>query len=316
MFEQIQLVFFNLLQYKRAQPEQAKNLALLKHNDDLCPLIQERCEDILQSVERHRSLVYDTQGPRDAGIDVLMKLSYEENDKYIGFQIKSDVEVQKDLLKTLKAQWVDAYNRLGDQLVDYYIILAWNARERVAAIRSVAQTFGTLPNVHVSEPAFLWTFLYGLTDLQIEALVTAYLSEGDPLIRRARTSIAKLEPTQLGVLITLLEAHTNPEKSPPSLADLRNSSFLQKMCRRSSGMRYYDLKIGTGTELPQWLIESPDAEDLWTRLAEDLDAIELWIDPAVSDRYSLDTSEAEVLLALAYEGKARYGHSDFNSLEA
>jgi hypothetical protein len=57
------------------------------------------------------------------------------------------------------------------------------------------------------------------------------------------------------------------------------------------------------------LIESPDAEDLWTRLAEDLDAIELWIDPAVSDRYSLDTSEAEVLLALAYEGKARYGHS-------
>jgi hypothetical protein len=309
MFEQIQLVFFNLLQYKRAQPEQAKNLALLKHNDDLCPLIQERCEDILQSVERHRSLVYDTQGPGDAGIDVLMKLSYEENDKYIGFQIKSDVEVQKDLLKTLKAQWVDAHNRLGDQLVDYYILLAWNARERIATIRSVAQTFGTLPNVHVIEPTFLWTFLYGLTDLQTEALVTAYLSEGDPLIRKARTSIARLEPTQLCILIILLETHTNPEKPPPSPADLRNSPFLQKGYRRASGMRHYDLKISAGTELPNWLTESPDAEDLWTRLAEDLDAIELWIDPGASDRLSLDTSEAEVLLALTYEGKARYGHS-------
>jgi hypothetical protein len=171
MFEQIQLVFFNFLQYKRAQPEQAKNLALLKHNDDLCPLVQERCEDILRSVERHRSLVYDTQGPGDAGIDVLTVLSHEDKNKYIGFQIKSDVEVNKDLLKTLKAQLVDAQTRLGDQLVDYYILLAWHPKDRIAATRSVAKTFATLRNVHVIEPAFLWTFLYGLTDLQIEALV-------------------------------------------------------------------------------------------------------------------------------------------------
>jgi hypothetical protein len=310
MFEQIQLVFFNFLQYKRAQPEQTRNLALLKHNDDLCPLVQERCEDILHCVERHRSLVYDMQGPGDAGIDVLTKLSYNESDKYIGLQVKSDIEVSKELLKTLKAQYFDAKNRLGEQLVDYYILLAWNAKERAATIRSVAQTFGTMRNVHVIEPAFLWTFLYGLTELQIEALVTAYLSEGDPLIRKARTSVATLSPSQVCILIALLEAHTNSDKPAPTLADLRNSPFLQRMYQRSSGLRYYNLEVSAGTELPHWLNEPIGVEDIWTRLAEDLDSIELWIDPAFSDRYSLDTSEAEVLLALAYEGKARYGHSD------
>jgi hypothetical protein len=302
-------VFFNFLQYRRAQPEQARTLAQLKHNDDLCPLVQARCEGVLRSVERHRSLVYDTQGPRDHGVDVLAVLS-NEDDKYIGFQVKSDVEVGRDLLKTLKSQWVDAHNRFGEHLIDYYILLAWNAKERVAAIRSVTQDFSTLRNVHVIEPAFLWTFLYGISDLQMEALVTAYLSEDDPLVKKTRESIANLSRVQLSILSVILEAYTDPAKPAPSQSDLRNSAFLQQMYRRTSTTRYYELEVPLGTELPYWLTQPIEGEDPWMSLAEDLDAIDRWIDPTLVDRYTLNSVEAEGLLALAYEGKARYGHSD------
>jgi hypothetical protein len=75
MFEQVQLILFNLLQYRRALQDQARALATWRHNADLCPSVQWRCEQILATIERHRSVVYDTQGPGDAGTDVLIALA-------------------------------------------------------------------------------------------------------------------------------------------------------------------------------------------------------------------------------------------------
>jgi hypothetical protein len=310
MFEQVQLILFNLLQYKRALQEEARALATLQHNADLCPSVQWQCEQILATIERHRSVVYDTQGPGDAGTDVLIALDYKEETRYIGFQIKSDVEVSKDTLKTLKAQWVDAQNRFDERLLDYYILLAWDPKLRAQAIRLVSQTFSTTRRVHVIEPAYLWTFLNGLSQFQMQALITAYLSDEDPLIRRAKTAVADCSPTQLALLTVFLEAHTNPESPPMTLDNLYADSFLRQMYRQSNSARLYGMNVRAGIELPSWLEQlTNEDEDSWTQLAEDLDALEPWVHQVDVGRYELEVTESMTLLSLAYEGRARYDHS-------
>jgi hypothetical protein len=310
MFEQVQLILFNLLQYKRALQEEARALATWRHNADLCPNVQWQCEQILATIERHRSVVYDTQGPGDAGTDVLIALDYQEETRYIGFQIKSDVEVSKDILKTLKAQWVDAQNRFDERLLDYYILLAWDPKLRAQAIRSVSQTFSTTRRVHVIEPAYLWTFLNGLSQFQIQALITAYLSDEDPLIRRAKTAVVDCSPTELALLTVFLEAHTNPERPPMTLDNLYADSFLRQMYRQSSSARLYGMNVRAGIELPSSLEQlATEDEDSWTQLAEDLDALEPWVYQADDGRYELDVTESMTLLSLAYEGRARYSHT-------
>jgi hypothetical protein len=310
MFDQVQLIFFNLLQYKRALQKEAREFASWRHNADLCPSVQGQCEAILTIVERYRSVVYDTQGPGDAGTDVLVALNYKDETRYIGFQIKSDIEVSKDTLRTLKAQWVDAQNRFDERLLDYYILLAWDPKVRVQAIRSVSQTFSTTRRVHVIEPAYLWTFLNGLSRFQMQALITAYLSDDDPLILRAKMAVADCSPTQLALLTVFLEAHTNPE-SPPMTADhLHDNSYLRQMYRQSSGARLYGMDLRAGIDLPPWLEQAAtEDENLWARLAEDLDTLEPWVYQADDGRYELEVIESMTLLSLAYEGRARYGHT-------
>jgi hypothetical protein len=310
VFEQAQLIFFNLLQYKRALQEDARKIATWRHNADLCPGVQWQCEAILSIIERHRSVVYDTQGPGDAGTDVLVALNHQDETRYIGFQIKSDVEVSKDMLKTLKAQWVDAQNRFDDRLLDYYILLAWDPKMRAQAIRLVSQTFSTTRHVHVVEPAYLWTFLDGLSHFQMQALITAYLSDDDPLIRRAKTSVAARPSTQLALLTVFLEAHTNPESPPTTLDNLYANSFLRQMYRQSHSARLYGMQVRAGIEVPSWLeYLATEDEDCWTQLAEDLDALEPWVYQADDGSYELEITESMTLLSLAYEGRARYGHS-------
>jgi hypothetical protein len=68
MFEQVQLILFNLLRYKRALQEQARAIATWQHNADLCPSVQWQCEQILATIERHRSVVYDTKGQATRGL--------------------------------------------------------------------------------------------------------------------------------------------------------------------------------------------------------------------------------------------------------
>jgi hypothetical protein len=240
--------------------------------------VQWQCEQILATTERHRSVVYDTQGPGDAGVDVLVVLDFQEETRYIGFQIKSDVEVSKDILKTLKAQWVDAQNRFDERLLDYYILLAWDPKLRAQAIRSVSQTFSKTRRVHVIEPAYLWTFLNSLSQFQIQALITAYLSDEDPMIQRAKTAVADLSPTQLALLTVFLEGHTNPDSPSITLDNLHANSFLRQMYRQSSSARLYGMNVRAGIELPSWLEQlATEDEDPWTQLAEDLDALEPWV---------------------------------------
>lgn len=144
----------------------------------------------------------------------------------------------------------------------------------------------------------------------MQALITAYLSDEDPLIRRAKTAVADRSPTQLALLTVFLEAHTNPESPPMTLDNLYANSFLRQMYRQSSSARLYGMDVRAGIELPSWLDQlTTEDEDSWTQLAEDLDALEPWVYQADDGRYELEVTESMTLLSLAYEGRARYGHS-------
>jgi hypothetical protein len=49
----------------------------LRHNSDLCPAFQEKVDEMLDAYMRHRTDVQDIQGPRDGGVDVLLRYEFE-----------------------------------------------------------------------------------------------------------------------------------------------------------------------------------------------------------------------------------------------
>jgi hypothetical protein len=130
------------------------------------------------------------------------------------------------------------------------------------------------------------------------------------LIQRAKTAVADLSPAQLALLTVFLEGHTNPDSLSITLDNLYANSFLRQMYRQSSSARLYGMNVRAGIELPSWLEQLTTAdEDPWTQLAEDLDALEPWVYQADDGRYELEATESLTLLSLAYEGRARYGHT-------
>src|SRR5205823_1545820 len=123
-----------------------------RHNANLCPELQSRVEQTVGTVERYMTLTYDIQGLRDYGIDVLVRLSGKDDLGYIGFQVKADDECTKGVYEKLKAQYTDALNMYGDDLLDYFVALAWDQKARQDEIRLVEEAFQGIRGVHVVEP--------------------------------------------------------------------------------------------------------------------------------------------------------------------
>src|SRR5262245_10343823 len=163
MFRHIQRALFGAVTARRALPAVTASFRAKRHNVHLCPEMQERVDLLLRRVARQFTLTYDVQGLRDAGVDVLLRLSVGgDQPSFIGIQIKSDFEVRPEIYRTLKSQYTDALNEYRDSLLDYYVVLCWDQTTRATEIRNVEQGMHGLKNVHVIEPTFAWNFLYEL----------------------------------------------------------------------------------------------------------------------------------------------------------
>src|SRR3990167_8989691 len=129
-----------LLRYRRAAPSETKAFARMKHNEDLCPRFQQKLESILGSFEKYKKIVYDIQGLRDEGTDVLLREVVAESPWFICLQIKSENDVHgRDILKNLKAQFFDSAQRYGDSLVEYYVLLCCDSKKHKDIIRAIAK---------------------------------------------------------------------------------------------------------------------------------------------------------------------------------
>ncbi|HYD08883.1 MAG TPA: hypothetical protein VEA78_02170 [Acidimicrobiales bacterium] len=305
----IRRVFFELLEQNRATLDDTVALSVLRHDRDLLPQLQRRCEQILKSLERHQTVVYDIQGFNDAGVDVVVVLDDgASNPSFIGFQVKSDVEADDHINQKLKTQWFDARSRYGERLVDYYILLAWNLKveKRRRQLRSVAQTFATLDRTHIVEPQFAATFLLKLTTTQIAALAGAFLSEDDPLLVQARQMSAEWSARVLALYVEALARHLLGQ-APMTAESLRSSQWVTDVYRSTQPFLY-----SKGISLPAGLLPpiglGREEGDLWEYLAEDLETLEDFLALNDRDEYCLPNDDI-VSLALGYDLLARHAPS-------
>ncbi len=166
-----------------------------KHNADLCPRMQHQVEVILRGFGKHRSVVYDTQGVRDDGADVVLGYRESEQDRrHICFQLKSfdDLEGHR-WLNTLKAQRDDAMTRVRD-LEHLYIVLCTDQTVHRDKIRQVSATYRDAPKTTVIEAQYAWTLLT-LPEYRLDVHVTRMLDADDTVIRDAVAALEVTSPT-------------------------------------------------------------------------------------------------------------------------
>jgi hypothetical protein len=73
MDEQIRKAIHELLQFRRAEYTATSVFATMKHNDDLCPKFQDKLDTLLGAFQKYKKIVYDIQGPRDDGADIVLR---------------------------------------------------------------------------------------------------------------------------------------------------------------------------------------------------------------------------------------------------
>jgi len=200
------LLFEDLLRLRRAAPEQTAGFVQLSH-DAVCAKVQAQIELMLDSFSKYQNISHVVQGPRDQGVDVLLRGSLpDEPEKYVGIQVKSFKEIadkQSDLSKLLKAAYFDAKSTYGDQLTRYYILLCGDARVHKLRLGAIANEFSKEARCRVVHPREILAFIEMPAET-IYAFVDRHLSDEDFVRKQAREEVEDLSKSRLYFLLTCL----------------------------------------------------------------------------------------------------------------
>lgn len=196
-----------LLRYHTVRASETQQLSSMSH-DEICRIIQDKLDQLLNSFEKYRHISYMVQGPRDNGVDVLLKSSQmeDEPEKYFALQVKSHKEVEdrdNGITQKLKAGWVDAQNSYGNGLTRYYILLFGDAVKHERRISAITNEFSKLKRVRVIGPRHLMAFL-DMPQSTVAAIVDRHLSEEDYVRKQARREAASYRPMNLFFLLTCI----------------------------------------------------------------------------------------------------------------
>lgn len=312
--DDITRVVFEVLQSRRSVVSKTVGFEALGHNRDLCPLLRQRLDESLRSVERHMSVAYDTQSLSDHGIDVLVRLEDQPEIRFIGFQVKADNEFRKQGIHTLlKAQHFDAFDYYGDDLLRYFILPCVNYSDeaRHDAVRRICSDFAKAERTTVVEPPFIWNFLYETSSVALEALTSAFISDDDPLHREAVLSVAQYSPTQRKTLLRVVAQHIAEPESPLTLNELSIARGADSVAEPSDW--WVDLELPERFQFPPELSADQGPEDF--DFASDIDALEGQIDVDENGNLTLERDGLEALIAYGYDGWARYDHSGEDLVE-
>ncbi|MBH9648124.1 hypothetical protein [Burkholderia vietnamiensis] len=151
-------------------------------HDRLCEVVNRKINVLGESFLKYHHINYIVQGPRDQGVDVLIKLRNEDlPEKYIGIQAKSYFELddrKSDLSKNLKSGYFDAKSHYGDSLERYYILLCADSKKHSKRISAINAEFSKTPDARIIQPRYLHAFVT-MPDATISALADRYLSSED-----------------------------------------------------------------------------------------------------------------------------------------
>jgi hypothetical protein len=303
-------LIFQCLNTRPSSEDQTADFGSKHHNDDLCPAMERAMNDILRLCRRNFNIAYDIQGIQDSGVDVLVRLSDDE-DQFIAVQIKADNELpDSNLLKTLKAQHFDATNKYEKSLLHYYIapfadLTQSGRRDRV---RLITSTFARTQNVTVLSPQTLWSALYGADTESVELAVATQIYNDDPLVRESQRLCSVLTPVQRRVVVSVLANHIARNPRQLTRHDLVGNEFIISAARR------LEMQITYG--LPFWFFIPKDLEleleggDSEVPSADDFYAIGNYVEIDEMDRLSFSGWSEAALVAIGFDGSARFELSE------
>jgi hypothetical protein len=178
--------------YTNAETERFKTL---RHNRDLCPQFRERVSAMLDAYKSHRTDVLDTQGPRDEGVDVMLKY-YDGEQHRLGLQIKSYDEIKqwakgrnKNFILTLKAQYTSAIQNV--KVDDYYLLLCTDEIDHEEQIRSICSELKQFERLTIVRPRRALAF-YEMADVEVWAFVTRVLCKDDGVLEAALETVSEM----------------------------------------------------------------------------------------------------------------------------
>ena len=293
-----------LLRYKSSSDNATKAFENLKHNDHLCPLIEQQGNRILDCFVKYHSVAYDVQGINDRGTDVLLRY-YEKSEtgesesQFIAFQIKSFNDLNaKNYLRELKAQCLESLSAFGDKLDQYYIILCTNKITHRNKIRQIKNAFASTINVTVIDPSYALTFLR-LSPLRINSVVSILLRDDDIVYERAIRTLIDFAPTEIAVFLAIVYEALLKRNRTLNLNEIVDQNFILDIFSKvpDYSRDYYGL-LGSNIEY-----ENDDDEtdnkpidlkrDIQIRFAEAVDSLDGCL-------FSFDGDSHEIVIDFDY----------------
>lgn len=196
-----------LLKGRRVDAYDTESFIGQKHDRHLCPRFRDQAQVLLDVYKAYGQEVHDVQGPRDEGVDVLMKyVNAAGEERLAGLQIKSEDEFRDweagklKLPLTLKIQYANAVNNIG--VHDYYVLLCVDAVRHQKRIRILCSELKNYRPCEIIEPTSLLD-LYEMSDVDLWARVTRLLCHNDRVLTAATQEMDQEEPDMAFFLITL-----------------------------------------------------------------------------------------------------------------
>jgi len=286
------------------------------HNSHLLPKLQLQLEIVLDAYGKFEPIVYDTQGPNDAGTDLAVRYRPKDSDtedELICFQVKSfDDLKKKGYMQELKAQRDESFRKVKG-MVKYFLLLCTDVKEHRERVRYITAEFRDADRTEVIEPSFAYTFL-GHPKTRVDALVKRTQEAEDLVFRLALESLELSSPSAraLGVFMVVKLVTTGvPTFSVEQLlADFTLRTIY-------SQLRYQQLapteerSDGAWSE-ENYAVEPIQAGEFEDQMAEDLSLLETDFVKAdsASQIVHLQTDRLQALNAVVADALARYEYND------
>lgn len=319
MQEQIRNLIYFFMQYRRV--DDTSQFSKLTHNNDLCPMIKYKTEDIIQKFSKYRSITYDIQGFKDEGTDILVRLSNEEITKYICFQIKSNDDLKdKEYLSKIKAQAVDTQNSYSNNLLDYYILVCCdvasdkNKNSNINKIRQIEAALNKVNNVYIIEPSYVLGFL-NMSSLHLDVAIKNKLDDEDIIVKLAMEIVIDLTPTERALIYFLISQRLYCDDTITQLEDVYYNNFVEKV---------YDVSPNYDRG---WFFLDEDSfyqedwykkrgNDIKDRIFEDLDYLsDSFIQNMDINNIAINLSSVLPIATLMLDGSIRYEYNQVQTLE-
>lgn len=184
-------IVFDLIASGRTSDGLTKKFATMSHNKDLLPKLCEKLELILDYFYKYREIVYDVQGVRDHGVDVVLRYEKDDDSRKIGFQVKSFDDISEESWQTkLKAQMFEAETYHGHGMDDFYVLFCTDIERHRDKLRNATADL-TANNKFVCHPISPPKALHfiNLGEAEIGAYIKRRLSEHDYVFSEATDSL-------------------------------------------------------------------------------------------------------------------------------